>query len=233
MKAKIIFWTMSLAFICVILSNTGIAASCTSSASRNLVAGDNVVNFQTSHNYANNMNCYSAVYKCPAGYLAKVNVKYDTESSYDFFYIYDYDSGKYNRWSGTSNGFVWLTPSNTDDVRFRFTSDASIIKWGVDVDKINCYKPTTTTTTVKPTTSTTTSTVPQTTTTTQLSDDICSTCCAVGSTSCYLSCSMIDVNAVGGTVTDCWTDGWETRVDYTKNGHAYDVEGTSDCYCGF
>lgn len=61
----------------------------------------------------------------------------------------------------------------------------------------------------------------------------CGTCCAVGSTSCYLSCSMIDVNALGGTVTDCWTDGWATYVDYRKNGRIYDVKGTSDCYCGF
>jgi len=158
--------------ICILLAlciaGNVMGETCTYSPAQNLYEGMNNVTFQTPHNYVNNMNCYSNAYVCPAGTLAKVYAKYDLESGYDYFYVYDYDSGKYTRWTGTSNGYVWLAPSSTDVVRFRFTSDYSIVRWGIDVKQINCYRQGTTTTSTKPTTSTvnptttTTTTIPNT-----------------------------------------------------------------------
>jgi hypothetical protein len=98
------------------------------------------------------MDCYSADYSCPGGYEAKVYVRYDVETWYDYFYIYDSNIGASTPYSGNSSGYVWLT-SNARSVRFRFTSDESINRWGVDVDKIDCYIETSTTTsTSSPTT---------------------------------------------------------------------------------
>ena len=114
-------------------------AGCTSSPSQNLVAGDNTIDFQTPHNYPDNLDCYSNTYTCPSGYYAKAYVKYITESGYDYFYIYNASDNTYDMWSGDSGGFVWREHPDTRQVKFRFKSDGSVTYWGVDVDKINCY----------------------------------------------------------------------------------------------
>jgi hypothetical protein len=142
-------------------------ANCTSSPSQNLAGGYNTIDFQTPHPYTNDMDCWSNVYICPSGTYANTLVKYDTESGYDYFNIYNNDDYTYTRWDGDSGGFVWREHPNTRSVSFRFTSDYSLIAWGVDVDTIYCYEPTTTTTTTMPTTTTTT-TMPTTTTTTTI-----------------------------------------------------------------
>jgi hypothetical protein len=128
-----------------------------------------LVDFQSPHDYPDYMDCFSGVYRCPASYLARVYVKYDTEPQYDFFYVYDNDSGIFQNWSGNSSGFVWIAPSNVNAVKFRFLSDFSLNYWGVDVDKVNCYVSGTTTTSSSTTTivSSTTSTSRGSTTTTK------------------------------------------------------------------
>jgi len=131
---------------------------CQFSSVADLVVGDNLVDFQTLHNYSDNLDCSSGVYSCPVGYRAKVYVKYDIEPDFDKFFIYDDDSGSYGAWSGNSSGYVWVTPVNTTKVRFRFLSDYSIVSWGVDVDKVNCYLSTTTTTTTSTTRASSTTT---------------------------------------------------------------------------
>jgi hypothetical protein len=145
---------------------------CQYSESSNLTVGENLVDFQTPHNYPSGMDCYSSVYRCPGGFAAKVYVNYDLETWYDYFYVYDSQTGATSPYSGNSSGYVWLT-SNASSVRFRFMSDESINRWGVDVDKIDCYSATTTTTSTSSstttsggaTTSTTTSSIPSSTTT--------------------------------------------------------------------
>jgi hypothetical protein len=145
---------------------------CSSSPDSLLLAGPNEVMFQTLHNYVSGMDCFSGIYSCPDGRLARVHVKYDLESWYDYFYVYDDSSSDATPYTGNSSDYVWLDPGYSS-VMFRFTSDESINRWGVDVDEIDCYAPTTTTsstttssTTINSTsTSTTTTTEPTTTTT--------------------------------------------------------------------
>jgi len=99
---------------------------CSSSSSQNLVAGDNSIDFQTPHNYTDNLDCYSNTYTCPSGYYGKAYVKYITESGYDYFYIYNAADNTYTRGSGDSGGFVWREQANTRQVKFRFTSYGSV-----------------------------------------------------------------------------------------------------------
>jgi hypothetical protein len=87
------------------------------------------------------------------------------EPWYDYLYVYDSVSGNATPYYGNSSGYVWIDPGYAS-VRFRFTSDQSINRWGVDVDLIDCYSPVdTTTTTTTTSTSTTTSTTSTTSTT--------------------------------------------------------------------
>ncbi len=104
-----------------------------------LVPGDNTIDFQTPHDYTNDLSCWSEVYSCPDGYKAKVYVDYVTESCCDFFYIYNDQDYTYDMWSGDSGGHVWVEHPDTRKVQFRFWSDSSLVYWGVDVDIINCY----------------------------------------------------------------------------------------------
>jgi len=115
-------------------------AACYYSPGASLVAGFNNIHFNTTHNYASNEDCYSDVYTCPAGYNARVYAKFQI-SDWDYFYIYDNDSGQYSAWyNSTNNTYHWMVPYNpTDKVRFRFTSDSSGNLWGVDVAGIYCY----------------------------------------------------------------------------------------------
>ena len=119
------------------------ACSCISSLIKVLKPGDNNIDFQTSHPYCNNMDCYSNVYVCPVGYNARVYVRYEMEKGYDNFYIYDADSSEYMTWTGWINRFKWIEKPNTRSVKFGFKSDLTnprLFKdFGVDVDKINCY----------------------------------------------------------------------------------------------
>ena len=163
-------------------ATTTTTSVCPSSPTQSLSAGDNAIDFQTPHTYYNNIDCYSGVYTCPLGYNANIYAKYDTETYGDFFYIYDYDSAYFVNYTGNSSGFVWLSPSNIDLVRFRFTSDGGVVKWGVDVDKINCYTSGTTTTTSTQPTSTTT-TITTSTSTTRVTTTSTTTSTAVSSTS--------------------------------------------------
>jgi hypothetical protein len=158
-------------------TTTSTPITCSSTPSTYLAAGINSVVFQTPHPYYNSMDCFSGTYVCPPGYAARVNVKYDVESWYDYFYVYNSVAGNATLFSGNSSGFVWIN-SDYNSVRFRFTSDESIARWGVDVDLVDCYAASTTTTssttTLVSTTTTTlnttsTSTTTQTTTSTTLS----------------------------------------------------------------
>jgi len=183
---------------------------CSSTSSRTLVAGDNSIDFQTPHNYPDNMNCFSGIYRCPSGYKAKVYVKYDTEPIYDLLYVYDYDTGSLINVSANSSGFVWVTPSGYNAVRLRFVSDYSITYWGVDVDKVNCYVPGTTTTTSTSTTlaSTTSTGVSSTTTTgsTSTTGSVSTTTTGVVSTTTtFVSSTTTNPPATTSTVTSTST----------------------------
>lgn len=115
------------------------------------------MSFETPHNYPNNLDCYSGSYTCPPGFLAKVHVKYDTETWYDYFYaVYNSATGNATAFSGNSSGYVWVD-TGYNSLHFRFTSDESITRWGVSVDLIECVgTPTTTTTSTPSSTSSTT-----------------------------------------------------------------------------
>jgi hypothetical protein len=147
-------------------STTTTLQNCSATPDTALSIGNNSIDFQTPHDYPGNMDCYSGVYSCPGGYYSRIYAKYDTETWYDFFYIYDNITQNSTVFYGNSSGFIWLNPQNVSFARFRFSSDASNNRWGVDVDAIECYwrNETTTSTT---TTSTTTTTNSSTTTTTQ------------------------------------------------------------------
>ena len=164
-------------------STTTTLATCSSTGNSELLIGANPVSFETPHNYPNDLDCYSGTYSCLPGYAARVHAKYDTESYYDYFYII-HNSSSVNTtvYSGNSSGYMWIE-TGYNSLRFRFTSDYSIARWGVSVDMIDCLlaEPTTTSSTTttsisitstSSTTSmnatTTTSTTVQTTTTTTL-----------------------------------------------------------------
>jgi Mg-chelatase subunit ChlD len=148
--------------------------NCSSSPNAALSSGNNSVDFQTPHDYQSNMDCYSGTYACPAGHYSRVYLKYDIETWYDHLYIIDAASLNASVLYGNSSGYIWYTPANVSSVRFRFSSDASVNRWGVDVDTIECLQDSsTTTTTTSPasssTTTTTSSTTSSTTTTTTTS----------------------------------------------------------------
>jgi hypothetical protein len=158
-------------------TTTSTLITCSSTPDTYLSAGINSVVFQTPHPYYNSMDCYSGIYTCASGYSVRIHAKYDIESWYDYFYVYNSISGNVTLFSGNSSGFVWVN-SGYNSVRFRFMSDESIARWGVDVDRVDCYAASTTTTssttTLMSTTTTTlnttsTSTTAQTTTSTTLS----------------------------------------------------------------
>ena len=151
-------------------TTTTLIMQCSASPDSWLSAGVNTIVFQTPHNYASNMDCNSGTYTCPAGYAANIRVRYDVESWYDYFYVSDPVSGNSIPYSGNSSGYVWVG-SDYNSVRFRFTSDGSINRWGVDVDLIGCYASLSTTTTTSSTmiTSTTSTTVNATSTSTTTS----------------------------------------------------------------
>lgn len=139
---------------------------CSCTADQNLSAGKNTIDFQTPHDYHGSMDCYSGTYTCPAGYGSRVYLKYDIETWYDHLYMIDAASLNSSVLYGNSSGYVWYTPENVSSVRFRFSSDASVNRWGVDVDTIECFRPVETTTTSTSTTSSTTTTTTTSTTTT-------------------------------------------------------------------
>jgi Mg-chelatase subunit ChlD len=149
-------------------TSTTTLPACSYTPDTALTAGANSIDFQTPHNYLSNMNCSSGIYSCPAGYYSRIYAKYDTETYYDHFYIYDSITQNSMVSYGNSSGFVWLNPENVSSVRFRFSSDSSVNRWGVDVDTIECYRSNTTTssTTTTTTPSTTTSSTTSSTTTT-------------------------------------------------------------------
>ena len=181
-------------------STTTTLLNCSSTQDTELTAGNNSVDFQTPHNYPKNMDCYSGVYLCPAGYYSRVYAKYDSETNYDFFYIFDSITQNSTAFTGNSSGFRWLNPQNVSSGIFRFSSDDSYNRWGVDVDTIECYwsnMNTTSTTTSSSTTSTsTTSTTSTTESTTSTSTTTSST-----TTTTEGSCLMPGNNLPCGDVT--------------------------------
>jgi hypothetical protein len=198
-------------------SSTTTMPSCTASPGGNLSAGDNDIEFQTPHDYPNQLICGTGVYACPQGYTAKVYARYDTEASFDKFYIYDHLTGTYTKWSGNSNGTIWLTPQNASgSIWLRFTSDYSMTGWGVDVDKINCYNATATTTTTSSTTTSSSSTSTSTTSSTSTSTTI--TCELKGD---YPPCGDITLSEVVDMINQ-WIAGQATleEVIYIINAWA-------------
>ena len=189
-------------------STTTTLPFCTSSPSGVLAVGNNSVDFYTIHNYANNIDCYSGIYRCPTGYGASVFVDYDTESVHDYFYIYDADSSSWSKWSGNQTRYWWLTPFVANAVKFRFTSDSAVTAWGVSVGVINCYVTTTDRIT---TTSTTTST-------TQANTSSTSSTTQSTTTSTLAGC----VYSAGGTLRPGDNDVvFETPHTYTLNMSCY------------
>jgi beta-glucosidase len=138
-------------------TTTTLSMQCSASPDSWLTVGVNTIVFQTPHNYASSMDCDSGTYTCPTGYAANIHVRYDVESWYDYFYVSDPVSGNSTPYSGNSSGYVWVD-SDYNSVRFRFTSDGSINRWGVDVDLIDCHAASTTTTTSTTVITSTTST---------------------------------------------------------------------------
>ena len=165
-------------------STSSTLLNCSSTQGAALISGNNSIDFQTPHNYISNMDCYSGVYSCPTGYYSRVYAKYDTETNYDFFYIYDNITYNSTAFTGNSSGFKWLNPQNVSSVRFRFSSDDSYNRWGVDVDTIECYwrNMTTSSTTSSSTTSTTTTSSLPTTSTTSTTSSTTSTPTTTSST---------------------------------------------------
>jgi len=175
-------------------TTTSTLPSCYSSPPIGLTVGTNSMVFQTLHPYSNNIDCYSGVYECPDGYSARIHTRYDTESWYDYLYVYDNATGNATLFTGNSSGYVWIDPGYSS-VGFRFKSDGSIVRWGVDVDIIDCYLPaTTSSTTISPSSSTTdgSTTTSSSTSTSGPSTTTTTTTLSTGSTSTTLSgpCTM-------------------------------------------
>jgi hypothetical protein len=161
--------------------------TCSSTPDSYLAAGDNSVVFQTPHPYYNGLDCYSGVYTCASGYSARIHAKYDVESWYDYFYVYNGVTGNAIPFTGNSSGYVWID-SGYNSVRFRFMSDESIARWGADVDLVECYAASTTTT--SSTTTSSTMTIVSTTTTTLNTTSTSTTTQTTSSTTMSVPCAM-------------------------------------------
>ncbi|MFZ2456444.1 MAG: NBR1-Ig-like domain-containing protein [Candidatus Altiarchaeia archaeon] len=203
---------------------------CPSSPDRNLSEGDNAIDFQTPHDYPNNLTCQSNIYTCPAGHVAKVYAKYDTETWYDYFFIHDALNEKAtNANSGNTSGFVWLAPpASMNSVWFSFSSDSAITRWGIDVDKITCYMETTTTSSATSTLYQTTSTTTSTSTSTTVPE-------CPASPDSYLTLGINSViyktprNYQG--VIDCYSGIYTCPPGYSTKTHAkYDINPGHDFF---
>ena len=75
--------------------------------------------------------------------MGDVSITLYTEQNYDFFYIYDSNNNEVYRDSG-EKGTLTINLSNysTQKIKFRFTSDGSVVKDGVKVNSISCITPT-------------------------------------------------------------------------------------------
>jgi hypothetical protein len=125
-----------------------------------LASGTNNVCWWTEWNdYEKNRDYYSGVFSCPLGSSSlSVSFYQDTESNYDYFYAYNGATGALIYQGSGSLGNRSLGPLyNLSSIKFRFTSDSSVVRDGVKLNAINCSgsAATTTTTSISPSSSTT------------------------------------------------------------------------------
>jgi hypothetical protein len=64
----------------------------------------------------------------------------------------------------------------------------------------------------------------------ECADMECPSCCAIGSTNCCLSCGWDFLDACGGTVIDCYTDGNWIYVDWMQYDTHYSDVLTCNMY---
>lgn len=99
---------------------------------------ENVTNVGSPHNYPNN---YDNTYVYTKEGALKVSVhfsRFETESSYDFVYIYDVNDNLIAEYSGTLNPFTVEVPGNT--IKVRFVSDYSVVGYGYNIDQVGYYQ---------------------------------------------------------------------------------------------
>ena len=92
---------------------------------------------ESDHNYANSTNkTYTYTYE---GSCESIDVKFtadtQTESGYDYIYIYDGNDNQIGKYSGTALAGVSVNiPGNT--VKIKITSDGSVTKYGFKTESI-------------------------------------------------------------------------------------------------
>jgi len=90
--------------------------------------------------------------------VGNINIEQYTEGGYDFFYVYTPDGYIYKDSGTDGSKSIDASSYNTQQVKFRFTSDFSVTNDGVKVNSITCITPVTTTTTTSTTTTSSTTT---------------------------------------------------------------------------
>lgn len=93
------------------------------------------------HPYANNMDQTYYVYGPPENNWMCIHFsQINTESGYDYVYVYDNDGTLLNTYSGSYGG-TWSNWGDGPTFRIRFVSDGSITDYGFDVDYIQVGGP--------------------------------------------------------------------------------------------
>jgi|GEM_PF-2272577 len=95
-------------------------------------------NISSPHYYENNYDNTWTITHNGALKMAVHFSQFDTESGYDFVYIYDADYNQAARYDGNRGAF-WSTDVDGDVIRVRLQTDGSVTRYGFDIDKYAWY----------------------------------------------------------------------------------------------
>jgi hypothetical protein len=108
--------------------------------------------YETPHNYADGLTCpWSGTYTCPTGTNIRFYLRAQTELDADYFNIRSSAGTTYEQISGDAGtSYYWTSTYGQRTAAFNFDADIGIVKWGIDLYKIECVTPGTTTPTSPP-----------------------------------------------------------------------------------
>ncbi|GAB4184150.1 MAG: hypothetical protein Kow00108_21700 [Calditrichia bacterium] len=93
--------------------------------------------YDTPHNYPNNYDNYHEYSKPGAQQVAVHFSRFETETNYDFVYIYDKNGSEVAKYHGTKSAF-WAVATG-DYIKVRLVSDYSVTKYGYHIDQVAYY----------------------------------------------------------------------------------------------
>ncbi len=90
---------------------------------------------ESSHPYSNNYDNTWTITKTGAAKIRVHFTKIETESGYDYVYVYDGSDAELAKYDGTHTD-KWSPWASGNKIKIRLTTDSSVTKWGFKIDKI-------------------------------------------------------------------------------------------------